>query len=417
MQLKTVLNRVHPVKGFVYEKVQFSDLVSDPVIEVLVRPRRGSRPWCSGCWRRGPTYDHLADRLFEFVPLWAIPVFLRYAMRRVNCRRCGVTVEVVPWGVGKRRATRAHAVFLARWARRLSWSEVAEVFHTTWDNVYHSVKWVVDYGLEHRDLGGITAIGIDEVQFRRGHQYLTLVYQIDAGCRRLLWIGKDRTARTLLRFFKMFGRERTARIRFVCSDMWRAYLKVIARKAGHALHILDRYHIVANLNKAVDQVRAGEARRLKQDGYDPILKHTRWCFLKREQNLTNKQWLKLEDVLRYDLRTVRAYLLKESFQGLWTYVSPAWAGWFLDRWIARAMRSRLDPIKRVARSLRQHRELILNWFRAKKQFSCGIVEGLNNNVKLTIRKAYGFSTLDCAETALYHALGKLPEPRLTHSFC
>ena len=417
MLIKTVLNRVHPVKGFVVGKVEFADEVAEPLLKVRIRPRKGSQPWCSGCLRRGATYDHLPERLFEFVPLWAIPVYFLYAMRRVNCRHCGVTVEAVPWALGKRRTTRAYAVFLARWARRLSWSEVAEVFHTTWENVYCSVKWVVDYGLEHRDLSGITALGIDEVQFRKGHQYLTLVYQIDAGCRRLLWIGKDRTAKTLLRFFKMFGRQRTARIRFVCSDMWRAYLKVIAKKAGHALHILDRYHIVANLNKAVDKVRAGESRRMKQDGYEPILKHTRWCFLKREENLSDKQRLRLQDVLRYDLKTVRAYLLKESFQGLWAYVSPSWAGWFLDRWVARAMRSRLNPVKRFACSVREHRELILNWFRAKKQFSCGIVEGLNYNVKLTIRKAFGFSNLEYAETALYHTLGQLPEPQLTHRFC
>ena len=276
---------------------------------------------------------------------------------------------------------------------------------------------MVDYGLKHRDLDGITAIGIDEVQFRKGHQYLTLVYQIDAGCRRLLWIGKDRTAKTLLGFFKMFGRKRTAAIRYVCSDMWKAYLKVIAKKAPRAVHILDRYHIVANLNKALDQIRASESKRLAREGYEPILKRTRWCFLKKPENLTSGQRLKLKDVLQYNLKTVRGYLLKESFQGLWRYASPYWAGWFLDRWVARAMWSRLEPIKKVARSLREHRELILNWFRAKKRFSCGIVEGLNYNVKLTIRTAYGFSNLDYAETALYHALGQLPEPKLAHEFC
>ena len=417
MLIKTVLNYVHPVKGFVYEKVRLVDCGVEQIIEVGVRPRKGSGPYCSGCWRRGPTYDHLDERRFAFVPLWAISVYLLYAMRRVDCPRCGVTVEMVPWGIGNRPLTRAYAVFLARWARRLSWSEVSQVFQTSWESVYRSVRWVVEYGLKHRNLDGITAIGIDEVQFRKGHRYLTLVYQINGGCRRLLWIGKDRTEKTLLRFFKQFGRARTTALQYVCSDMWRPYLKVIGKKVSQAIHILDRYHIVANLNKAVDKVRATEAKSLEQEGYEPILKRTRWCFLKREENLTDKQWIKLDDVLQYNLKTVRAYLLKEGFQGLWMYVSPSWAGWFLDKWIARAMRSRLEPIKKFARSLREHRELILNWFRAKKQFSCGIVEGLNNKVKLTIRKAYGFSSFGCAETALYHALGKLPEPKLAHRFC
>lgn len=413
MRLKTVLNRVHKVKGFVYEKVRF---VGDE-IEVEVRPRKGSRPICSGCDRPGPGYDTLPSRRFAFVPLWAIGVFLIYAMRRVDCPTCGIKVERVPWGVGKRPMTRAQAVFLARWARRLSWREVALIFQTSWESVFRSVRWVVEYGLEHRDLDGITAIGVDEVQFQKGHRYLTVVYQIDASCRRLLWVGQDRTAKTLLRFFRMIGRPRTADLRFICSDMWRPYLKVIAKKAAHAVHILDRFHIVAMLNKALDEIRAKESKRLAAEGYEPVLKRSRWCFLKRPENLTDKQRIKLEDVVRYDLKSVRAYLLKEAFQMLWQYTSPHWAGWFLDRWVSRAMRSRLEPIKKVARSIRSHRELILNWFRAKKEFSSGIVEGLNYKIKLTLRKAYGFKTLEAAEIALYHTLGRLPEPKLTHEFC
>ena len=342
---------------------------------------------------------------------------LVYAMRRVDCPRCGVTVEQVPWGDGKRHLTRAYAVFLARWARRLSWKEVATIFNTSWETVYRSVAAVVEYGLKHRDLNGITAIGVDEVQFQKGHRYLTVVYQINADCRRLLWVGQERTTKTLLRFFKMLGRERTAALQFICSDMWQPYLKVIAKKAGQAIHILDRFHIVAKLNKALDEIRAAEAKQLARQGYEPVLKRSRWCFLKREENLTEKQQVKLADLLRHDLKSVRGYLLKQSFQLLWEYVSPYWAGRFLDAWVVRVMRSRLEPIKAVARSIRSHRELILNWFKAKKEFNSGIVEGLNYKIKLTIRKAYGYRELKVAEIAIYHALGKLPEPELTHKFC
>ncbi len=202
MLVKTVLNRVHKVKGFVYEQVRFN---ADR-IEVEIRPRKGARPICSGCGRRRPGYDTLPARRFAFVPLWAISVFLIYARRRVDCPSCGVKVEQVPWAEGKQRLTHAYAVFLARWGRRLSWREVSLIFETSWENVYRSVAWVVDYGLAHRDLSGITAIGVDEVQFQKGHRYLTVVYQIDQDCRRLLWIGKDRTTKTLLRFFRMIGK-------------------------------------------------------------------------------------------------------------------------------------------------------------------------------------------------------------------
>ena len=202
----------------------------------------------------------------------------------------------------------------------------------------------------------------------------------------------------------------------MCSDMWKAYLKVIRKKLPGALHILDRYHIVANLNKALDQVRAEEARGLAKEGWD-VLRRSRWLLLRRRKRLSGRQRFRLRQILQWDLRTVRAYLLEEGLQALWEYKSPTHAGRFLDAWCAQAMRSRLDPIKRVARSLREHRGSILNWFVARKLYNSGIVEGLNGLVKLRFRKAFGFRTFGAIEVALYHQLGDLPEPELAHRFC
>jgi transposase len=414
MSIKTVLNKCHPIRYFVYKGARFVG----QEIHVEVRPRCGSQGRCGGCGARGPTYDTSREpRLFEFVPLWGYVVFLVYRMRRIDCVNCGVRTEQVPWADGKNHCCNVYRLFLSRWARRLSWSEVAQIFGTTWNVVYRSIRWVVDYGLTHRSLDAVESIGVDEVCIWKGHKYLTVVYQIDQGMRRLLWVGRERTEESLHGFFNMLGEKRSKLIRFVASDMWKPYLNVIKERVGHALHVLDRFHIVAKLNKAIDEVRAKEARALKQQGYEPILKRTRWCFLKRPKNLTENQSYKLADVLQYDLRTVRAYLLKEAFDAFWTYTSPYWAGWFLDKWCTRAMRSRLEPIKKFVGTLRGHRELLLNWFRAKKEISCGCVEGLNTNVKLAIRKARGFKSYDVVEAALYHQLGRMPEPAFTHRFC
>jgi transposase len=138
--------------------------------------------------------------------------------------------------------------------------------------------------------------------------------------------------------------------------------------------------------------------------------------LKREENLAEEQRFRLRELLRYNLKTVRAYILKEAFQQLWDYNSVAWAGTFLDEWCRQTMRSRIEPMKKIARSLREHRELILNYFRARKLISSGMVEGLNNKAKVTMRKSYGFRTFRVLEMALYHSLGKLPEPEVTHDF-
>ena len=194
--------------------------------------------------------------------------------------------------------------------------ETAEAFRTSWDKVCDAVEYVVAWGLEHRILGPIQAIGVDEIQYAKGHKYLTLVYQIELDCTRLLWIGKDRTVETFEEFFTMIGEPFGRKIEFVCSDMWKPYLRVIREKCSQALNILDRFHIVAKMNEALDDVRAAEARRLVQDGYEPVLKKSRWCVLKRKANLTAYQSLRLRDLLRYNLQTVRAYLLKEDFQQL-----------------------------------------------------------------------------------------------------
>jgi len=414
MLLTRLLNACHHFPGFVYEGARLDEPAK--TIEIDVRPRRGSKPVCSGCGQPARGYDTLSERRFEFIPIWGFAVVLLYRMRRVTCSTCGVKVESVPWGIGKHTLTQAYMLYLAHWAKKLSWKETARSFHTSWDKVCQAVEYVVQWGLEHRQLGHVRAIGVDEIQYGRGHNYLTLVYQIEAGCTRLLWVGKERTEASFEAFFTLIGKDLAEKIEFVCSDMWKPYLKMIEKHCINALNILDRFHVVAKMNLAIDEVRAAEARRMAQDGYEPVLKKSRWCLLKRPENLTDTQRVKLRDVLSYNLKSVRAYLLKEAFQHFWDYDSPTWAGKYLDQWCTQVMRSRIEPMKKFARTVRTHRELLLNYFRAKKAFSSGVVEGLNNKAKVTMRKAYGFRTFRITEISLYHALGKLPEPKLAHSF-
>jgi transposase len=416
MLIQTILNHIQKFKGFVYGKANMSQWNGEPNIEIEIHPRKGSRGVCSGCGKRRPGYDVRDRRRFEFIPFWGFQVFFIYQMRRVNCPSCGVKIERVPWAEGKTEITTTHQWFLANWAKRLSWKEVAKAFHSSWYSVFHAVERAVEWGRAHQNLEGIQAIGIDEMQYGHGHTYLTAVYQIDKDQRRLLWVGEKRKVKTLLRFFRWFGEERSARLQYICSDMWQAYLKVVKKKASQALHVLDRFHIVSHLNQAVDEVRSQEAKELKKQGNEVLLKRSRWLFLKRAENLKEKQVERLAEIVKHNLRTVRAYLLKEEFQLFWDYQIAGWAGRFLDQWCEKTMRSRIEPIKKVARMLQGHRELILNWFRAKKEFSSGVVEGLNNKAKLTMKKAYGFKSFHHLEVALYHTLGRLPEPEFTHRF-
>ena len=391
-------------------------------IEITLQPHGGIRGRCSQCRRPAPGYDRLPERRWQFVPLWGIATWFRYAPRRVQCPEHGVAVEYLPWSDGKRPLTCTLMGFLARWARRLSWRETARVFQTSWESVYRSVEWFVEWGLAERQLAGVESMGVDEIHWGHGLRaanFLTVIYQIDGHCRRLLWVGQRRTEATLRRGLKALGPEVVKGLRFVCSDMWKPYLSVLATEAGQALHVLDRFHITLHLNQAVDQVRRAESARLRAASQAAAqqLKHTRWTLLRRGSRVRGRARQKLQALLASKLQTARAWELKETFAHFWKYRSVTWAGAFLDYWTWRAMRSRLEPMKKVARMLRSHEELILNWFRAKGEISTGAVEGLNNKIRVVTRRSYGFRTYKAMEIALYHTLGRLPEPESAHRFC
>lgn len=416
MQIQTVLNQVHKFKSFGYGEAVWRTSGGRIAVEIEMKARANGNVLCGVCGSRSPAYDRQPLRRFEFVPIWGVLVFFLYAPRRVKCARCGVRVEELPWAEGKNHLTTAYQWFLSTWAKRLSWKEVATAFHTSWENVYRSVDQAVTWGLARRSLEGITALGIDEVMLHKG-KYMTVVYQIDAGCKRLLWMGADRTEATLHRFFDLLGQARSSTLKFICTDMWRAYLSVIKERAGQALNILDRFHIAKLMNVALDEIRAHEVRELSAKGYMPVLKHARWCLAKKPENLTGNQAIKLAELLQLNLKSIRAYLLKEEFQLFWDYLSPVWARKFLTQWRQKVMRSRLEPMKRVAKTLKTYEALLLNFFEARGNISLGAVEGLNNKLKLVSRKSFGFRTQNVTETALYHALGDLPSHEFAHRFC
>ena len=325
LNLKTVLNLKENYPLFVFTDIRLVKKASKQRIEVTVESRKGSKGICSACGKKCPGYDHLPIREFIHVPMWGLAVIFQYCMRRLQCATCGVVVETVPWSTGKSPLTTSYAWFLSEWVKLISMEEVARQFKSTWHHVFTSMAMAVAWGRERIDLTNITAIGVDEIHWSTKLGFLTVVYQIDNHCKRLLWCGEDRKTKTIAAFFDWFGDERTLALKFVCSDMWRPYLKMIALRATNALNILDRFHIAKKLGEAIDKVRALETKALIVKGKDVILKNSRWCFLKNPKNLTPKQQVKLKDLLRCNLKTIGAYLLKEHFQRFWEYTSPIWA--------------------------------------------------------------------------------------------
>jgi transposase len=421
LTFKTILNQIQPINGFVFSDERIRDYRGDGlIIDVTIREHKQREAICPKCEKACPTYDHLSERAWQFVPCWGLAVFLHYAPRRVSCPEHGILVEAMPWSDGKRPYCNAMMQFLGNWARRLSWQETATIFKVSWQAVYRSVDWMVDWGLKHRSLDGITAIGIDEIHVGHGKKsfnYLTVIYEIDAQCRRLLWVGRKRTAATLRKGLAALGKPVLNGIQYVCSDMWMAYLNVVRTRLKHACHMIDRFHIIQHLNEAVDEVRRKDvAAMTARPRAKQKLKKMRWILLSRKTRVLGKAREKLNRLLSGRLQTGKAYILKEAFGHFWDYRSVTWAGAFMRAWIQRAKRSRIVPMIKVANMIEAHEGLILNWIRARREVFTGATEGLNNKARVVTRRSYGFRTFHIMELALYHTLGQLPEPAVTHRF-
>ena len=331
---------------------------------------------------------------------------LRYRPRRVDCPRCGVRVEAVPWAEPWARVTTALANAVSVLARELSWQGTARQYGLNWKSVATIVKRAVQYGLRHRKRPPVHLIGIDEVSRRKGQVYLTVVYDLER--RVLLWVGEDRTEDAVRKFFtEELGSRRCATLQVVCMDMWAAYATLVRAYARKAQILFDRFHIVKHLNEAVEEVRRSEMRRLSAKEKGPF-KRSRWLLLKNPWNLTSDQKERLSTLVRWNVPIVRAYYLKESFQLFWDYQQPARAAAHLQKWMHAAMRSRLDPFKRFVRMLRSHLDGILPWTRLR--LSNGAVEGMNNKIKSISHRSFGFRSATHFIAAIYHCCARLPLP-------
>jgi transposase len=408
MLIESIIKKTIELQGFRIESVTQGPLA----FFVRIVEDRRFKPRCGVCGAVAEYRDRRGERLFRHVPLWGVPVILIYTPRRVTCGTCGgIHVEALPWASGKRRLTTAFACFLATWARLLPWLDVSRLFQVSWGTVASSVELVVAYGLSKREVKGVTHIGIDEISRKRGHVYLTNVYDLKA--KTLLWSGEDRGKETMKGFFAFLGSEQASKLQGVCCDMWEPYVEVVKECAPQAVLVFDKFHIVRHLMDAVDQVRRDEIREKGKEHKD-LLKDTRYIWLKNPWNLTDKQKVRLASLERLNLGINRAYMLKEAFRRFWSYNHRGWAEKYLKKWFWWATHSRLKPIRDFAWMLRRHEENILSYF--KEPIHNATVEGLNNKAKVISRRAYGFRSVRTFILNLYHGMADLPMPKLLHTF-
>jgi len=331
---------------------------------------------------------------------WLVIVYGPY---RVVCAVCGVTTERVPWAERWARITRRLAEAVAAMAKDRDWKATASYFALNWKTVVSAVERAVARGLAKRKLRPIHWIGIDEVSRKKGHHYLTLVYDLERS--HLLWVGEGRSEETVRGFFTWLGRRRSAHLKAVCMDMWRPYLNAVREHAPHAVVAFDRFHLVRHLNEAVDSVRRRLVRQLKNPGR-ALIKGTRFVLLKNPWNLTPRQRQQLNALVRANSPLSRAWYLKEDFQRFFDYAKEGWARKHLEHWLQWAVRSRLAPFKVVAHLVREHLDGILAW--TTLRVTNGALEGMNNKVKLISHRAFGFRNVEHYKMAIYHCCANLP---------
>jgi transposase len=228
----------------------------------------------------------------------------------------------------------------------------------------------------------------------------------------LLWFGENRTGETLEAFFDYLGQDRCQKLRAVCCDMRAPCIGAVKKRLPHALLDFYKFHIIGQILAALDKVRREEVRKLKSENPD-LLNGTKYIWLKNPWNLTEKQKARLGNLERLNLKINRAYLLKEAFQKFWDYAYQAWAKRFLDQRFWWAIHSGLKSIRSFTWIVRRHQDDTLNY--SKVRIDNGAVKGLNNKAKAIGHRAYGFRTTETFKLALYHVMGNLPMPLLTHT--
>lgn len=396
MRVTTVLRKLLGCRDLVVTGASFEE--EGLVIDVGPRWRRSR---CGGCGRRRSRYDRSPRRLWQHLALGRVRFWFRYAPWRVDCEVCGVIAERVPWAEPGSRFTRDFEEMTAYLAQRMDKTAVRKQMGINWRTVGSIVARMVKRRLDPQRLDGLYVIGVDEISFRRNHEYVTCV--VDHLKSRIVWVGEGKSGDTLRAFFDELGPERSAAIGHVTMDMSAAYIQAVRERAPQAQIAFDRFHVQRLASDALDEVRRSQVRALAGTPEARLVKHTRWALLKNPWNLTQRQGEKLRDLQRSNGPLYRAYLLKEALADALDRLQPGVAAAKLDEWMAWASRSKLKPFVKLARTIRKHLDGIVAYLRTRLTNS--LSEGLNNKTRLITRRAFGFHGSGALAAMIYLCCG------------
>lgn len=361
-------------------------------------------PRCSSCDRRVKSvHERRKPRTWRHLDLAGLPLYLRAGLRRVKCKKCGVVVEKVPWAASGLWFTTDFENEVAYLAQKTDKSAVKELMRVAWQTVGSIVTRVMARTGGQDRLAGLRRIGVDELSYRRHHEYVTVVINHDTGS--VVWAAEGKNADTLKSFFEDLGPERCKQLEAITIDMSQAYIKAITEASSEALIIFDRFHVQRLAHNAVDEVRREEVRRVENATSKRALKKSRWSLLKRKWNLARGERAKLKEIAAQNMRLFRAYLLKEDLAAILDGSDVETARAELQEWLAWASRSKLKPFVKLARTIRKHMEGILAYIRSG--LSNGRTEGLNGKARVITRRSFGFHSASSLIAMLFLCCGGL----------
>ena len=380
MRITTVFNKLLSLQGTFVREVQFG--LDAIMVTVARRGRRHRCPRCSYSTKAG--YDqHLGA--WRHVALGKWRVVVRATVMRLVCPEHGVLTEAVPWAAPGSLFTLDFEDLVAWLAREMNKTAVTRLAKIAWPTVGTIVARVVGRELDPDRLEQLYVIGLDEVSYRKGHKYLSVIADHRTGDP--AWIAEGRSRETVGKFFDELGPERSEKVAVVTMDMSAAYIAEVRERAPNAMIAFDPFHVVKLANEAVHDVRRTETRVRKGSTAADVLKGSRWALLKAPENLLPAERLRLAEVALLNARVYRSYLLKEELRALYLCGAAA-ARHHLESWLGWASRSKLRPFVKLARTLRKYRDGILDAIRMG--LSNARLEGLNNKIGVLKHRAYGF---------------------------
>lgn len=384
--------------------------VSETAVIVDVAPTTRV-PRCAGCGCCARRVYDARTRRWRHLDFAGVEVHLRYRLRRVDCARCGVTTELVPWAEHGSGFTREFEDVVAFLAQRMDKTSITELMGIGWETIGRIIERVVARRGPDDLLDGLTHVSIDELSYRRRHKYVTVVSDLKRS--RVVWVAPGKNADTVRAFFDALGAERAERLELVAIDMSGAYIEAVREKAPKARLVFDRFHVQRLAHDALDRVRREQVRELQE--HDPeaakALKHTRFALQKNPWNLTQPESERLSVLQRRNQPIYRAYLLKETLCDILDHRQPNVARDKLLNWCGWAQRSRLEPFRKAATTVKSHLEGIVDYVRTR--WTTAISEGKNGKIRTITRRSFGFHDVSALIAMIFLCCSgiRIPLPR------